>query len=686
MSEQAEMVRRGRKATMARRTGRLVLALALAAGSAVLIPGHADALPQGFAKTGMVCTPGSVSGNTDTFNLVANTGYEDTPDGNSIFMWSYANQDAPDNSHFQTPGPVLCVNEGENVVVNLTNTLPEPVSIVFPGQEGVTASGGSAGLLTTEADASGGTVSYSFTAGQPGTYLYQSGSDQAKQVEMGLYGALVVRPNTTTCPPVAGTNCAYGPSTRYKSDGEYLLLLAEIDPVLHHAVETGNGTYDLNARRPRYFTVNGREFPDTLQDNGTGLQPNQPYGALVRLQPNTDTGNPQPTLIRMINAGLLNHPFHPHGNHTTEIAQDGRVVPPTEHFGETIGSGQTLDYLIRWDDVDQWNPASNPLPVPQPNYRNLTFKDSNTFYSGSPYLGYKGTLPTGTVQQNVCGEWYFPWHSHALNEFANFDEGFGGMATLLRVDPPGGCFGAPSATAILGGILKSGAVAALATHDSAYYQVNPKTTTTTASINALPTTTTLHVASAAGFPASGNYYIRIANEVMQVTGGQGTTTWTVVRAGLGSPIATHASGATVTALANDWYAGFSGIPAGSANLKVTYEGKNCANTAGTTCTALTGNFPQQTVKICDWTVSGAAGCSSATSNGWVTLPAPQQQPVGSTDVSSTWTLPGSGNAYIGTGAHKGEVRVLVHTQRWTGTSPSTFSTWGNLMKIVYDAP
>jgi len=216
--------------------------------------------------------------------------------------------------------------------------------------------------------------------------------------------------------------------------------------------------------------------------------------------------------------------------------------------------------------------------------------------------------------------------------------------------------------------------------------VNPKTTTTTASINALPTTTTLHVASAAGFPASGNYYIRIANEVMQVTGGQGTTTWTVVRAGLGSPIATHASGATVTALANDWYAGFSGIPAGSANLKVTYEGKNCANTAGTTCTALTGNFPQQTVKICDWTVSGAAGCSSATSNGWVTLPAPQQQPVGSTDVSSTWTLPGSGNAYIGTGAHKGEVRVLVHTQRWTGTSPSTFSTWGNLMKIVYDAP
>src|SRR5215831_16868871 len=236
MSDQAEMVRRGRKATMARRTRRLGLVLALAAGSVVLIPGRADALPVGFPKTGMVCTPGSVAGTTHTFNLVANTGYADTPDGNSVFMWSYANHDAPDNDHFQTPGPVLCVTEGESVVVSLTNTWPEPASIIFPGQAGGTATGGSAGLLTAEA-ANGGTVSYSFTAGHPGTYLYQSGSDQAKQVEMGLYGALIVRPDTATCPPVAGTNCAYGASTRYKSDGEYLLLLAEIDPVLHHAVE-----------------------------------------------------------------------------------------------------------------------------------------------------------------------------------------------------------------------------------------------------------------------------------------------------------------------------------------------------------------------------------------------------------------------------------------------------------------
>ena len=59
-----------------------------------------------------------------------------------------------------------------------------------------------------------------------------------------------------------------------------------------------------------------------------------------------------------------------------------------------------------------------------------------TWYSGSPYLGFKDDLPPTRSCFNDCGEFYFPWHSHALNEFPNFDEGFGGLATLVRVDPP----------------------------------------------------------------------------------------------------------------------------------------------------------------------------------------------------------------------------------------------------------
>jgi hypothetical protein len=447
-----------------------------------------------------------------------------------------------------------------------------------------------------------------------------------------------------------------------------------------------------------------------VQDNGVSWLPNQPYGALVRVQPYCNPSNPAdplnppgctpaspanrlPALIRMINVGELNHPFHPHGNHLRQIAQDGRPfanAASSEHFGETIGAGQSEDYLLTWADQDFWDVTTRPFPggVAGIDYRNLTFKDGNTFFSGSAYLGRKGTLPTGVVSQNICGEWYFPWHSHALNEFANFDEGFGGMATLMRVDPRGGCSAYPSATSILGGALKSGSVTDLSLDDADYYAVNPKTTTRPTATTAAQTTVT--VASASGFPAAGAYFVRIDNEVLQVTGGQGTTTWTVARGQLGTTAATHAAGAVITALADDWYAGFSGLPAGAQNLKVSFRGKNCANTTGTGCTALTTNVPQQTLRICNWTISGATGCSTATSSGWVTLPPPPAQPraVGSTEdpAPTTWTLPGSASAYVGTGAYKGQVRVLVHSQRWSAANPTPFSTWGNVMQLVYDAP
>jgi hypothetical protein len=690
----------GRKATMAKRTRRLGVVLALAASSLLLLAGGASAAP-----IGMVCTSGGPN-----FDLVANVGNIETPDGNSVFNWSYANQ-AVNSGRFQAPGPVLCVNQGATVTVHLHNGLDqhagqpamqaENVSIVFPGQDNVSATGGSAGIMTREA-APGGDVTYSFTASEPGTYIYESGTNQSKQVEMGLYGALIVR-------PTGHPERAYGDAaTAFNPNREFLIMLNELDPDLHHSVETG-GSYDFTQLHNRYFAVNGREFPDTLQDNGTPFLPSQPYGALVRVQPYcnpantsdplnppgctpTSTPNFLPALVRMINVGAYNHPYHPHGNHLREIAQDGRPFAnnaSSERFAETIGSGQTADYLFTWADQDFWDQGTNPFPngVASVDYKNLTFKDGNTYFSGSAYLGRKGTLPTGTVQQNVCGEWFFPWHSHALNEFTNFDEGFGGMATLLRVDPRGGCSAFPTSTTLPSGVVKSGTFSALGADDGTYYQVNPKTTTR-------PTSTTagqgsITVASAAGFPTSGNYFIRIDSEVLQVTGGQGTTTWTVSRGQLGSLAASHLAGATISALANDWYAGFTSVPAGSQNLKVEYKGKNCGSTTSTTCAALTSNLPQQTVKICNWTIAGASGCSTGSSSGWVTLPAPPTQPIAvgsSPEVDSTWTIPGSPSAYIGTGANRGQVRVLVRTTRNTAPSPGTYSTWGNLMKLVYDAP
>ncbi len=67
--------------------------------------------------------------------------------------------------------------------------------------------------------------------------------------------------------------------------------------------------------------------------------------------------------------------------------------------------------------------------------------------------------------------------------------------------------------------------------------------TLSSAVNA--TQTTISVASATGFPASGTYRIRVDDELMNVIGGQGTTTWTVTRAVNSTTATTHASGQTV---------------------------------------------------------------------------------------------------------------------------------------------
>lgn len=71
------------------------------------------------------------------------------------------------------------------------------------------------------------------------------------------------------------------------------------------------------------------------------------------------------------------------------------------------------------------------------------------------------------------------------------------------------------------------------------------TTTLTAAVTTT-TQTSISVASAVGFPTTGTYRIRVGAELMDVTGGQGTLTWTVARGVGGSTAATHASGASVT--------------------------------------------------------------------------------------------------------------------------------------------
>jgi len=412
--------------------GAATLAFVLASSSGAVPRPQWTTVQQGLSA---ICETGT------TFNLTTRTGHIQTPDGGSVFMWGFTmdvgnvGQGGTGNGKFQMPGPVLCVNEGDPITINLENPAAplgpgEPVSIVFRGQSGVLTSGGDVdGLFTREVTPGGATVTYTFTADEPGTYLYESGTNPHKQIEMGLYGALIVRPTG----PGFGPNFAYNDaSTEFDPAREYLLLMHEIDPALHLAVERIQ-PFDATTKHDRYWTINGRSFPDTVTNHFAPWLPAQPYGAFVWIR----ADSPQPALIRYANAGLRNHPFHPHANHVQVIARDGRPLGDLsmEAFTKTIGAGQTTDGLFRWNDVEHWTPDAT-VPVQIPGLLNLVFKDDYTSYSGSPYLGFQDDLPPAVATYNQCGEFYYPWHSHALNEFQNFNEGFGGLATLLRVDPP----------------------------------------------------------------------------------------------------------------------------------------------------------------------------------------------------------------------------------------------------------
>ena len=162
----------------------------------------------------------------------------------------------------QVPAPTLIVTEGQTVTVTLTNNLPISAgntSILFPGFN-VTTTGGVAGVLTQEA-APGSTVTYTFTASTPGTRAYYSGTQGDLQVEMGLYGAIIVLP--ASVPSVCNTGLAasnnltaeahWGESDFRLShaaydnaktcyDREYLFQFSEMDPNIHHpGISTDRG-------------------------------------------------------------------------------------------------------------------------------------------------------------------------------------------------------------------------------------------------------------------------------------------------------------------------------------------------------------------------------------------------------------------------------------------------------------
>jgi hypothetical protein len=428
---------------------------------------------------------------TGTIDLYARSGYVTSADGASILVWGLSDSATGPT---QYPAPTLIINQGDTITINVHNELAAETSLVFPGHD--VAGDGSCDpmpptvgsnpvKMTCEAPAfdpltsTAGFATYTFTAGNPGTYLYHSGTDPALQVEMGLFGAIVVRPygfdpNNPT---------AYGhPDTAY--DREYLFILSEMDSRIHEAIDFGEGltgTDLLGDYFSNYWFINGRTAPDTLAAAGVPWLPTQPYNSLPQMRPG------ETLLMRVVSAGRDPHPFHHHGNHALIIGQNGRMPESSPGMGPDLGyevftmqsiPGNTFDALFTWTGKNMgWDiygtladnmpshecngipltPAceaagtcgsagfdpvtheycpdhGKKIPVTLPENLDLAF---GAFWSGSPYMGAAGALPPGEGGLNPNSGYTFMWHSHTEKELTNNDIFPGGMLTMLIVEPPG---------------------------------------------------------------------------------------------------------------------------------------------------------------------------------------------------------------------------------------------------------
>lgn len=414
-----------------------------------------------------------------TFNLVAADGVISTPEGNSLYFWGYGTNGA------QFSGPTLIVNQDDLVTVNLTNKLPVPTSIIFPGHTVTVSTLNGAtinGLLTREAapaqlnGTGGGGVQYQFTASQPGTYLYQTGTRADLQTELGMVGALIVRP-TGFDPATPSTWKAYNDTARVGEtradsafDQEYLFLLSDMDEKIHNTVErqvlaarnaatppaiplTGLPiVVDISKRFAVYWFMNGRAAPDTMLPAYHPDLPVQPYDCFPLLHPG------QKVLMRLIGGGSDPHPLHHHGNHARLVAQDGRLLQSPGGTGADLGTfeftvpstpGGTIDTMFTWTGKGLgWDPYGHkpgdalapnedgadhgkPFPVTMPAQQHIV---DGMMYGGSPFLGSAGILPPGEGGFNPNNGFMYLWHSHNEKEIVNNDIFPGGMLTLALIE------------------------------------------------------------------------------------------------------------------------------------------------------------------------------------------------------------------------------------------------------------
>ena len=314
-------------------------------------------------------------------------------DGRKVPVWGFGlDRDndflTTDDHDVSVPGPTLRLVPGDNaLIIHLKNNLNEAVSLNILGQRLTNNSGPvwtnfpddtqtwsgarPAGNYTARVRSfshetlPGEVGEYRWESFRPGTYLLQSGTNPAKQVQMGMYLPVVKD---------------VGPGSAYSDvpyDEEVVVVFHEIDPTIHEAIAAGtygavpNATIGSSvSREPKYFLMNGMSYPSE---------------GLLHINGKVPVLQGKRLLLRFLNAGLETHVPQLMGSYMTLWAEDGnRYRYSKEAYGVELSAGKTVDAIL----VSPRNP-----PWQYPLYDARLNLSNDGVYPGGMFSYIKSSIP-----------------------------------------------------------------------------------------------------------------------------------------------------------------------------------------------------------------------------------------------------------------------------------------------------
>jgi FtsP/CotA-like multicopper oxidase with cupredoxin domain len=237
------------------------------------------------------------------------------------------------------PGTQIRVTEGETLKIKLKNELPEPVSIHWHGIHVPNEMDGIPGV-TQNAVQPGETFTYEFTPTVPGTYMYHTHQNAVNQLDMGLYGSIIVEPKEKTY------------------DRDYTLMLDEwiSNPEESNMAMTTNENGHMN-----HGSMSG-EHGASSSDKGMGHDMNV-YDIFTINGKSGDAVKPlkvkegEKVRIRLANIGYLSHNIHLHGHKFKVVAIDGQELSEPQEIKDqllAIAPGERYDIEFVADNPGKW--------------------------------------------------------------------------------------------------------------------------------------------------------------------------------------------------------------------------------------------------------------------------------------------------------------------------------------------